>query len=403
LIETPPVVELEKKGGSRVLRIGIVAELVNLLTLAILNFAGPALLDTERFGLYVRVFGVAFLALGLVDSPLALSLLVRHKGDKVTLAALKKSAISVAVAIPLGLLTLGFGPSFWASVCLCFAHTFGSSSISLNYRNGKPGFVILWYLTVLGALMSTIYAATRFDWQAPTIVFAQSAILFVVAITLLTYALAMTRDRPFEERSVSTSSLGVAAYIGGPLQWLLVLSVGALFGSIAAANVKVGISLMNLPLASVPLSGQLLLAHAQQFSEITAAAIRKRIGIVAVLSSTVSAVVFLAKDLIFNILDLVGGKTVEGLIGFVLIGGVGLAVFSTTWPTIAARLISPSQSKALLVLFVGGSMAVLGLTLVGAFAGLVSLIALYIAAGSIAFVISLVSGKEALSPAAKPA
>jgi hypothetical protein len=374
--------------GSRLLKVGVVAETVNLISLVILNFAGPALLDTARFGSYARSVGVAFLALGLVDSPLALGLLVKHTGAGVLRATYRKTLISVSVALPLGVLALDSTGALVASLCLCLAHSLGSSSISLGYRNARPELVISWYATVLLVLVTTIYAGSVLSWTAPEIVLVQSALLFAVGAVLLAFLIKLTAVTPFTERRVSAPILGMATYITGPLQWVLVLIAGAVFGSVEAAFVKVGSALMNLPLASVPLSGQLLLAHAHHSATKSGAAVRKRIGAVAAASVLIAVVVWLGRDVVFEILDLRSGETTKQLLPFLLLGGVGLAVFSTSWPITSSELLSSMQARIVLIFFAAGSLLVVSTVFVGPTQGLLGLMVLYVTAGVAAYLLT---------------
>jgi hypothetical protein len=366
---------------TRLLKVGVVAETVNMISLGILNFAGPALLGTARYGSYARSFGVAFLALGLVDSPLALSLLVKHTGSGVLRATYRKSLASLLFAFPLGLLALESAGGLIASLCVCLAHSLGSSSISLAYRNTRPELVIGWYVAVLVMLLGPIYAGSRLAWTVPAILIVQSALLFVVGLVLLAFLVRLTARTPFVERQISTPALGIATYISGPLPWVLVLVAGALYGSVEAAWVKVGSALMSIPLASVPISGQLLLAHAHHSLRRTGAAVRGRIVFVAAAALVISIGVFVFRDLIFDILDLRRGADTKDLLPFLLAGGIGLAVFSTSWPSISSGILTQAQSRTALMLFGVASLIVIFAGFIAPAKGLLALMALYLLAG----------------------
>ena len=375
-----------KEGG--LLKVGIIAETVNLISLGILNFAGPALLETARYGSYARSFGVAFLALGIVDSPMALALLVKHTGANVLRAIVRKSVLSLCLALPIGLLALGSGEALISSLCLCLAHSLGSSAISLAYRNARAGLVVCWYVSVLAVILGAMVAGAIFGWTAPTIVLVQATVLLSVGGGLIIPLLRLTARTSFEERQVLTPALGVPTYITGPLQWVLVLIAGAAYGSVQAATVKVGSAFMNLPLAAIPLSGQLLLAHTHQTSRRSAIAIRSRIALVAIAAILISVVVFLFRDFIFDVLDLSGGMAIKTLLPFLLIGGVGLAVFSTSWPSTSSELLSRVQTRVTLTGFGFAALFVIGGVFIGPAEGLMALTSLYLVAGFVAYLLT---------------
>jgi hypothetical protein len=383
---------------SGLLKVGVIAETVNLIALGVLNFAGPALLETVRFGSYARSFGVAFLALGIVDSPMALALLVKHTGANVRRAMVRKTGLSLCLALPIGALTLGSGQALISSLCLCLVHSLGSSAISLAYRNARAGLVVYWYVSVLTVMLGSMFAGSQFGWTAPTIILVQSVVLFFIGAGLIIPLVRFTRRASFQERPVLTPALGVPTYITGPLQWVLVLIAGAAYGSAQAATVKVGSAFMNLPLAAIPLSGQLLLAHTHQTSQESATGVRSRIVLVAGAGILISIAVFIFRDFIFEILDLRGGTDTKKLLPFLLAGGVGLAVFSTSWPSTSSELLNRAQARAGLMAFAVAALIVIGGMFAGPGVSLIALTCLYIVAGFVAYLLTFMKRGDDVAP-----
>jgi hypothetical protein len=383
----------EDTSGSNVFRIGALAEVVNLAGLAVLNFAGPAALGTAPFGLYSRSVGVTFLVLGVIDSPLALSLITRPS-ETLTVTLLKKSTLSIVMTIVLGAVALDEPSAIVASIALTLAHSVGTSIVGLAYRKQRPGIVAFWFATATTVLLMCLVLGGRNGWSPPLIIYVQSGILLILASSVLAHVLGMQEPIRHRVSEVRSTALGLASYLSGPLQWLLVLLVGKWLGNVEAAHVKVGTVLISLPLAAVPLSGPLLLATAsmsgQEFR------LRTRLAFVSAGGSVVATAALILRDWIFDVLQLHRGQTLMEIMPMLLLAGVGLAILSTSWPSLAAQLLPSNVTKRVMA---GAAIAVgvlAGAPLWGTRATLMGLSTFYIVGGLLCLLFA--SKYEASSP-----